>query len=147
MSNTNSQAQFIGRRGELMAELFLQDIGASVVARPHADIGYDFVVGFPNASGGIDFGAIEVKSTEHPVADSFPLGVRWCKLLAHTNVPTLLLVADVKRNRMYYGEVWPKQLRKHRGSGTIQVQVMEVDDASKKRIRQHLSRTPDGTSS
>jgi hypothetical protein len=40
---------------------------------------------------------------------------------------------------MYQGRAWPKALRKHRSSHTIYVPVTEVDDESKKSIRQHLS--------
>jgi hypothetical protein len=139
MNKTTSQTQFMARRAELMVELFLQDLGAVLVSKPDADIGYDFVVGFPNASGGVNLGAIEVKATENPVVGSFPLGVRGYKLLAHANVPTSLLVVDVKRNRIYHGVAWPKALRKHSGSGTLHVPVKEVDDESKKEILKHLS--------
>ena len=147
MSKTKSQAEFIARRAELMVELLLQDIGAIVVSKPDADIGYDFVVGFPNGSGGLTLSAIEVKATDEPVTDSFPIATRLFKLLAHANVPALLLVVDVKRNRMYQGRAWPKALRKHRSSNTIYVPVTEVDDESKKSIRQHLSGLSDDTSS
>jgi hypothetical protein len=139
MSDTNTNAHLVARRAELMVELFLQDIGATLVSKPVTDVGYDFVVGFPNSSGGINLSAIEVKATENPVAEFYPLPVRWYKRLAHANVPGLLLVVDAKRNRIYHAWPWPKALRKHRNSGTIQVPVIEVDDEVKKQIHQRLS--------
>ena len=54
MNNTQTNKQVISRRGELLAELFLQDLHPSFVAKPTADFGYDFFVGFPNTHGGIN---------------------------------------------------------------------------------------------
>jgi hypothetical protein len=36
-----AQAQVVGRRAELMAELLLQDLQAVFVAKPASDLGYD----------------------------------------------------------------------------------------------------------
>ncbi len=52
MTIKNSQAYMFGRRGELITELFLQDLNPSFVAKPSSDFGYDFYVGFQNANGG-----------------------------------------------------------------------------------------------
>ena len=46
MNNTRSQAEIVGRRAELLAELFLQDLGATFVSRPTDDSGIDFIVAF-----------------------------------------------------------------------------------------------------
>lgn len=41
MSNIRSEAYIQVRRGELLVELFLQDIGAMFVAKPDRDLGVD----------------------------------------------------------------------------------------------------------
>jgi len=73
MTIRQSRPYIIGRRGELIAELFLQDLNPSFVAKPTTDFGYDFFVGFPNSDGGINNYAVQVKATERPVPSSVPI--------------------------------------------------------------------------
>ena len=96
------KAELLGRRGELLAELFLQELGAEFVARPTADLGYDFFVGFNNSDGGVDIAAVEVKATERPVQHRYPVQKRLFQRLANSNIPVLLLVVNVKDNRLFY---------------------------------------------
>jgi hypothetical protein len=51
----------------------LQDTGATFVSRPTADTGIDFVVAYPNGQGGMNPSAVEVKATEQPVGEFYPL--------------------------------------------------------------------------
>lgn len=46
--------EYVGRRAELIAELFIQDLGAEkvVVSPSAADSGYDLLVEFKNSEGG-----------------------------------------------------------------------------------------------
>src|SRR4051812_29344144 len=89
------------RRAELMAELFLQDLGPKLLSRstmPNA--GYDLLAGFPNSAGGINHVAVEVKATERPPGTRFQLPRGTFTQLANLNIPSLLLVADVKQNQL-----------------------------------------------
>ncbi len=141
MSKNASDAQYIARRAELHAQLFLQDIGATFVSVPTADIGYDFVVGFPNNNGGLNFSVIEVKSTERPQPRTYALSPPWFNRLAYTNLPAMLLVIDVKQNHLYCA--WPKEveLEKHTVNGRIRVPLFEIDEAMKPSIRAKLAAT------
>jgi hypothetical protein len=141
MSKVLNEAAIMARRAELIAQLFFQEIGASFASVPSADIGYDFVVGFDNGQGGMNFSVVEVKSTERPQPKTYALSLGWFKRLAFTNVPSMLLVVDVKQNRLYCG--WPdgQELAKHGGAETIRVPITEVDGAQKRVVRERLRGT------
>jgi hypothetical protein len=93
-----------------MAELFLEDLELAFVARTPvaSDFGYDFFVGSPNSKGGINLTAVEVKATERVVSSYYVIDSRLFARLAYSNIPGLLLVADVKQNRLFYA--WPTEV-------------------------------------
>ncbi len=144
MNNTRAQAEIVGRRAELLAELFLQDLGATFVSRPTADTGIDFIVAFPNGQGGTNLSAVEVKATEHPVGDFYALDSKWYKRLANSNVPSLLLVVDAKHNRLYHA--WPSEedVKPNSGIRTIRIRITPIDDEVKEQIRERLAGAPAG---
>src|SRR5690349_13427533 len=118
MIEKNAQADFVERRAELMAELFLQDLHPQFLSRPTAgDLGYDLLVGFANPQGGTNTFAVEVKSTEREPPGKFPLSRREFNRLAHSNLPGLLIVADVKQNQLYYA--WLRDQESHSASKTV----------------------------
>jgi hypothetical protein len=139
MNSTKSQAEIVARRAELLVELFLQDLGATFVSDPRADTGYDFIVAFPNGEGGTNFSAVEVKATERPIGDSYPLDAKWYKRLAHSNIPSLLMVVDAKQNRLYHA--WPGEddIKVNANIRTVRVPVLPIDDAVKEQIRERLA--------
>ena len=139
MNNPRSLAEIVGRRAELLAELFLQDLGAAFVSRPTDDSGIDFVVAFPNGQGGTNLSAVEVKATEHPVGDFYALDKKWYKRLAHSNVPSLLLVVDAKHNRLYHA--WPSEAEPKSNSDTrsVRVRIAPIDEDAKEQIRERLA--------
>ncbi len=67
MSEAKSRSLYVERRGELLAELFLQDLNPEFVARATGDVGYDFLVGFRNSRGGVNNISGVVKTTERLV--------------------------------------------------------------------------------
>ncbi|MGZ8246033.1 DUF4365 domain-containing protein, partial [Methylomagnum sp.] len=133
-----SHSSIVGRRAELMAELFLQDLGATFVAKPEPDIGYDFYMGFQNPRGGINNYGVQVKATEQTVPAEFPLKGNLYKSLAYSNIPALLLVANVKQNKLYYGWVNPAKRGENENSPTEKIALKEIDDATKNELRQAL---------
>ena len=139
MSNIRSEAHITARRGELLVELFLQDLGAMFVAKPDSDLGVDFLVAFENRSGGLSLSAVEVKVTGQPVPEKFPLKTGIYARLANANVPALLLVVDVKQNRIFHA--WPSVefLKDRAERDTINVPLAEIDDAAKESIRERLA--------
>lgn len=82
----------VGRRGELIIELFLQDLDPIYVARSDLDFGIDFFVGFTNAKGGVNTSAVVAKATEQAVKGSFSFPKNRYDELSHSNIPVLLLV-------------------------------------------------------
>lgn len=130
----------VGRRGELMAELFLQDLNPSFVAKPTSDFGYDFYLGFQNPNGGINNYAVQVKATSNPVPPQFPLNTKLFKLLTHSNIPGLLIVADVKQNKLFYAWLTPeKGNADQEGKNIVRIPVTEVNDSVKEELRKKLS--------
>ena len=129
----------VEHRGELMAELLLQDLRPTFVARAGRNLGYDFFAGFPNSKGGINVTAVEVKATEHPVPALLPIDRRTYDRLAHSNIPVLLLVADVKQNRLFYGLPKPNGGSERRRSDTVAMPLVEINDRTKAHLRGRLA--------
>lgn len=121
-------------RGELMAELFFQELDPVFLTRPTTtDLGYDLLVGFSNQKSGINTFAVEVKSTEHTPKSHFPMHRGVFDRLAHSNIPSLLLVAEVKQRRLYYAWLRPNGA-KHRGD-SISIPLVEINDATKEELK------------
>jgi hypothetical protein len=129
----------VGRRGELIIELFLQDLEPAFVAHSTLDFAYDFYVGFTNSEGGINTSAVVAKATERPVGKRYPIQKKWHDQLAHSNIPVLLLVANVKENRLYYAWLTDEEAKAGSGTHVVNIPVMEVDEQAKEAIRQRLA--------
>ena len=121
-----------------MAELFLQELNPKFLAKPTEDFGFDFLVTFTNAKGGLNTYGVEVKGTERPVSSSFPIEKGLYRRLIHSNVPGFLLVANVKQNRLFYSWIETQDVDIHGGVGKVTVPVTEIDEHSKKRLRKRL---------
>lgn len=142
MSSQNARANIISRRAELMAALFLQDLKPQFLSRPTSrDIGYDLLVGFQNEKGGINTFAVEVRGTERLQSKHFPLPKRTFDRFADSNIPGLLLVADVKDNHMYFA--WLAVPRATRAA-TVRIPLMEVDEVTTKELQKSLRATTIG---
>jgi len=122
-----------------MAELFLQELEPDFVAKPAAeDFAFDFLVGFSNKDGGVNTYAVEVKATESPVRDTYRLPRRVFDYLAHSNIPLLLLVVDVKQNSFYYA--WPKQDSTVKAENHyVTIPVTRIDGESRASLVQQMS--------
>lgn len=130
----------VGRRGELMAELFLDDLRPAFVARASADMGrdagYDYLVGFPNAAGGINTYAVVVKAAEE-TRPTVTVSREVYDQLRNSNLPTLLLAIDVKHNTLSYA--WPGDdpVGGRRAAATLHVTV--ADETAKRTLRHRLT--------
>ena len=90
-------------RGELMAELFLQELEPKFLAETNiANLPFDFFVGFSNSKGGVNTFAVEVKATENNIRNKFRLKADAYRALAYSNIPVLLLVVNVKDNHLLF---------------------------------------------
>jgi hypothetical protein len=112
-----------------MAELFLQELEPAFISRPTTDrVGYDLLVGFTNERGGINTFAVEVKGTEQPPSGPFSLTRTIFERFAHSNIPGLLLVADVKHNQLYYA--WLNASSRMSGTANVSIPLMMLDEES-----------------
>jgi hypothetical protein len=140
MSTSTNQSNLVGRRAELIAELFLQDLDPKFISRPTSpEIGYDLLVGFHNDKGGTNTFAIQVKSTEQSSPSRYVINRNVFNRMIHSNVPTLLLVADVKQNSLCYA--WLKSSNGIKGQRTVSVQLTPVNVVSKKELYKQLTRS------
>ena len=124
------------RRSELLAELFFQELGAAFISRPTSqDLGYNLLVGIPNIKKGINTFAVEVKGTEKDPGPRFALTRRNFDRLAHSNVPGILLVVDVKRSQLYYGWLRPNESQ---GRQSALVSLVELDGPGREAFEKQL---------
>lgn len=139
MNMTQSVQKSIYRRGELLAELFLQELDPDFVAQPTGEFAYDFFVGISNAKDGINNFAVEVKATERLAGNRYSISRQQYNRWANSNIPVLLLVVDVKENRIYYH--WPttEESDQFGGSDMITIYLTEIDDESKQELRNRLA--------
>jgi hypothetical protein len=142
IQNFQSHSNLVGRRAELMAELFLQELDAAFVSRPTQDFGYDLLVGFPNERAGINTFAVEVKATTKPVGSRISIPRRAFDRIAHSNVPGFLLVADVKQNKLYYA--WLKSNEANSRGGSVSIPLVEINQKTREELRRQFHRANGG---
>jgi Domain of unknown function (DUF4365) len=139
MTETRSRSELVGRRGELFVELFLQDLEPEFLARPSTDFGYDLFAGFRNPRGGINIIAVEVKSTEKTNCDRFPVKKTLYSRWAHSNIPVLFLVANVKYNKLFYHWPSPDSIPESQELNTVAIQLTEINEKNKEGLRTRLT--------
>jgi hypothetical protein len=121
-----------------MAELFLQDFEPKIVARPEDEYSYDFLASFENDKGGINTVGVIVKATDKAVPLKYSLDRKLYKRLVHSNLPGLLLVVDVKQNKVFFW--WPQKIESAENSTarSVTIPVTEADDSIKHRLRKRF---------
>lgn len=142
MTATQSRSKMIARRGEVMAELFLEEEGPRFLSRPTSpDVGYDLLVGFLNDAGGINTFAVEVRADEQPPpASGVRLPLPRFDRLAKSNIPGLLLVVDVKANTLYSAWLAP-ELASDR-TAAVHVPVRLLDAAATADLKRRFTAAP-----
>ena len=139
MSESKSRSAYVARRGELLAELFLQDLKPEFVARATRDVGYDFLVGFRNSRGGVNNIPVEVKVTERLAQHRYPLGIDQYKRFAYSNTPVLLVVVEVKHNRFFYTWISSNDAVAIPERNKVMIPLTEVDERTKDELRKQLA--------
>jgi hypothetical protein len=139
MKNEYTHSGMVEHRGELMAELLLQDLGSTFVARAGRALGYDYIAGFRNSKGGVNVTAVEVKATDRAVPLIFRIDRRTYDQWAYSTPPVLVVVADVKQNRLFYGWPQPDGASGGRRSDTVAMPLVELNDSTKAHLRGRLA--------
>jgi hypothetical protein len=125
------------RRAELLAELLLEGFGPVFLSRPTSPhVGYDFLAAFANSKDGVNTFAIEVKSTERPPGAHFRIPRSQFNRYAQSNVPGLLIVADVKLDRLYYA--WLRSKPSNGRGDTVSVPIVEINEETKESLKNQL---------
>jgi hypothetical protein len=106
-----AKAWYITQRAELLVQLFLQELGASVWTAVGNAGPFDVIASFVTDDQKSRITAIELKATEEPVGKEFRFeaDLRLIRALQHSNVPVLFLVVDVKRSQVFLG--WARDVR------------------------------------
>lgn len=138
MSKTRSRDEIVHRRGELLAELFLEELEPEFLARPSTDLGYDYLVGFRNPRGGINNVAVQVKATERLARRQYVISRKAYHHLANSNIPVLLLVVDAKENRLYFALPTPEAATEAADSRAFRVELTEITDQTKAELADRL---------
>jgi hypothetical protein len=104
-----------------------------------ANFGYDFFVGFRNPRGGNNVIAIEIKATENVLNGSFSVTKKLYGRWANSNIPVLLLVVNVKENRLFYH--WPSSevASGSQAKVSMSIRLTEIDDAKKAELKDRLT--------
>jgi hypothetical protein len=125
----------VGRRGELLAELFLQELEPEFLAKaPSENFAFDFLIGFLNEDGGFNSFAVEVKATETPVSGEYSVKRNLFRKMANSNIPVLLLVIDVKRNELFFA--WPEEETVTQvGNDSVAITLKKIDEQSQTDLR------------
>ncbi len=139
MSESKTRSGYVARRGELLAELFLEDLKPEFVARTTGDVGYDFLVGFRNSRGGVNNTPVEVKATERLHQNRFPLKREQYNRFAYSNIPVLFIVVDVKDNRLFYNWISSDDAAASAERNTVMIRLTEIDDHTKEELRKQLA--------
>ncbi|MFP4031337.1 MAG: hypothetical protein ACLFRG_05275 [Desulfococcaceae bacterium] len=132
-------AEHVGRRAELLAELFLQELEPEFLAKaPSENFAFDFLIGFLNEEGGFNSFAVEVKATETPVSGEYSVKRNLFRKMANSNIPVLLLVIDVKRNELFFA--WPEEGNIAKADrGSVVIPLKKIDETSKMELRLQMS--------
>ena len=105
---TGPANEHVARLGELMAEVFLEKLEPTFLARGDF-LPVTFLAGLRNADGGVNTWPVQAVATADPVGEAgrVTLPVGEFDRLARSSPPALLLVADALRDELFYA--WPAE--------------------------------------
>jgi hypothetical protein len=100
-----SESSIKSRRAALLIEAFLLDLSLPRLVEVQSQkLRFDFVVALRKRDGGLKYWAVETKHTDKPIERNFHfLEGRNFQRDSRSNMPTMLLIADTKRNVIYCG--------------------------------------------
>jgi len=118
MSESRSKAWYVARRGELLVQQLLLDLGASYVSSLQSpDLGLDYLAFFSRDDRLQRAIGVEAKATEREIGGRFSVPASLLRRFEDSNLPILLVVADVKRNELYFAWLHDSSLLTPRGTG------------------------------
>jgi hypothetical protein len=99
---------YVTKRGELLTKQFLFEIEPDdlIYTGDHADHLFDYMALFLRPDGSPVTIAIAVTATEEEIEGVYPFKISDLEKFKNSNIPVLILVIDVKRNKIFLN--WAK---------------------------------------
>ena len=99
---------YVTKRGELLTKEFLFELAPkqAIYTGDHADHLFDYMALFLKPDGSPVMIEIAVKATEEEIEGVYPFKVSDLEKFKNSNIPVLILVIDVKRNKLFLN--WAK---------------------------------------
>lgn len=116
--------EIIAQRGEFLAQSFLLDCGARLIESP--DLAVDYLALFRENDESFQIAGVELETTERPLPDAITISAGLIARAARSNVPTLLLVIDVKLNKFAFA--WLDEIARANGvpkRGKVRVPLLD----------------------
>lgn len=108
MTTKTKEPWYITKRGQLLSQEFLFELAPkqAIYTGDEPDHLFDYMALFPKSDGSLVTIAIAVKATEEEIEGVYPFKVSDLEKFKHSNIPVLILVIDVKRNKFFLN--WAK---------------------------------------
>jgi len=151
--NKKNESWYVGRRAELLAELFLQELGPDYLAQASGPGNpFDFLASFVASDGTSKSIGVQVKATQQEVGSHFRLSSPESAVRAwqKSNTPVLLVVVDTKRSKVFFN--WAQAIKESaspagasRTPAGFAVRLREATDQEKGRLKSELFGEPTGS--
>ena len=108
MTTKTKEPWYITKRGQLLSQEFLFELAPkqAIYTGDEPDHLFDYMALFPKSDGSLVTIAIAVKATEEEIEGAYPFKVSDLEKFKNSNIPVLILVIDVKRNKFFLN--WAK---------------------------------------
>lgn len=136
---SSQHSRLVARRGQLMAELLLLDLGAKRIFRQtNDDPECEYRVIFEKEKEDPNTLTVKLKSTVRPPGKRIQLERSEFEGLppSNCNLQPLLIVADVKQNQMHYAWL-PTAITSAKGA-RISVPLIFLDDSKKAALKRKI---------
>jgi hypothetical protein len=108
MTTKTKEPWYITKRGQLLSQEFLFELAPkqAIYTGDEPDHLFDYMALFPKSDGSLVTIAIAVTATEEEIQGAYPFKVSDLEKFKNSNIPVLILVIDVKRNKFFLS--WAK---------------------------------------
>jgi hypothetical protein len=103
MTTKTKEPWYITKRGQLLSQEFLFELAPkqAIYTGDEPDHLFDYMALFPKSDGSLVTIAIAVTATEEEIEGVYPFKVSDLEKFKNSNIPVLILVIDVKRNKFF----------------------------------------------
>jgi hypothetical protein len=142
MKDETNKAWYVSRRGILLAEQFLLELQPNQLSSVEGPVAlFDYMAFFLRQDGTLITIAVEVKATQQPIKDRFGLHASQIERLVKSNLPVLLVVANVKQNEIFFNWIKDAIHQVHvmpRKQHVIPVPLRKATNDEKEKLRKEI---------